>query len=207
LRLDLNRHCAEYHALGFTVIDVIPEDIALAWGRGIVASISAGNGQRMDTTDSGGEPLYYDLIDGIDCAQAVPSMVDVYRTMPALVSVLTGADVVTSEYPRSKVCGTRYPAGGGRQGWHHDTNGITVVAYLSTNEDGATIAHPLDGSPERRVLPRAGSLLLMQGRRVWHCGDQVNAAEKVISAWNYYVAGDTWRPPGLDDELYGKRRT
>jgi len=213
LRLNLNLHRSEYEVLGFTVLDVIPEDIALAWGEAIVFAIhNPGRGRRIDVEDPRGEVgegiggrLYYDLVDGIDCEEVVPSMVDAYRILPALLSAVTGLDVVVSPYQRSKVCGKRYPAGGGEQGWHFDTNGITVVAYLSTNEDGPTIIRPLDGSPEQHVFPKAGSLLLMQGRKVWHKGGRAIAEDKTISPWNYYVEGDTWRPPGLDEQIYGPR--
>lgn len=208
---NLLRHQSEYQTLGFTVIEIIPEDIALSWGEAIVFAIhSAGKGRRIDVEDSKGEVadgiggrLKYDLIDGNECEEAVPSMIDVYRILPPLLSMVTHQDVVVSPYPRSKVCGKRYPAGGGQQGWHFDTNGITVVVYLSTNEDGPTIIRPLDGTLEQHVFPKAGSMLLMRGREVWHCGGRVNAEDKVISPWNYYIAGDTWRPPGLDDQIYG----
>ena len=209
MHLELERHQDEYVELGFTVIQLIPEEIAIGWGNDIVQAITAGFGQRVDQAgdekDGLGGRLYYDLIDGIDCTRLIPGMLAVYQTLPALLSAITGLDVVCSPYDRSRVCGKRYPAGGGQQGYHFDTNGITVVVYLSTNSDGKTRMQPLTGAAEVMVQPQAGHVLLMQGRKVWHRSDPVAEAQKIISPWNYYENGDTWRPPGLDDAIYGKR--
>lgn len=205
-------HRNEYEHRGFTVLRIVPDGVATRWGNLIRMAIESGRrGKRIDVKDDRGEVaagiggrLYYDLIDGIDCEEIVPGMVDTYLTMPALLSVITGEDVVASPYPRSKVCGKLYPADGGQQGWHFDTNGITVLAYLTTNIDGATEMNPIDGG-EEFVHPKAGSLLIMQGRKVWHRAGAAMAAPKIVSPWNFYVNGDTSRPEGLDDEIYGSR--
>jgi hypothetical protein len=207
--LPLTDHQAEYKYRGFTVLDIIPEDLALSWGVAIASAIDAGRGKHVDGDKHpdgvGSGRLFYDVIDGNVCEEVAPSMLAVYRSLPALWSAITGLDVVCSPHPRSKVDGTRYPAGGGQQGWHFDQNGVTVLMYLTTNPDGgATWIQPLDGGLEVRVFPKAGSILLMQGRKVWHCGGPTAGTAKVISPWNYYVKGDTHRPDGVDDEIYGR---
>lgn len=210
--LNLSKHQQQYDEWGFTVLPVIPPDVAELWAKSLVYAFDVERlGRRIDVQDERGEVgdgiggrLFYDLIDGVECESIVPTMVDAYRIMPALLSTVTRQDVIVSPYPRSKVCGKRYPAHGGQQGWHFDTNGITVVAYLSTNVDGATRVRPLNGGGiEVDIFPVAGSILLMQGRNVWHRGGTVEAADKVISPWNYYVEGDTERPEGLDEQIYG----
>jgi hypothetical protein len=202
----------EYQTRGFTVIETAVVDwVAETWKRVFEAYVESGRARRIDVKDERGEVadgiggrLFYDLIDGVSCEKLVPDMLKLYRRLPTSLCQITQQAVICSPYERSKVCAKIYPAGGGQQGAHFDTNGITVILYLTSNEDGCTVIKPLDGGEEVAVKPRAGNLLLMRGRECWHHAAPAIAKPKVISAWNYYVEGDTWRPEWLDDQIYGK---
>ena len=202
---------SEYRDRGFTVIErAVPDWVAGTWC-GIFEAYVATGARRVDIKDERGEVsdgiggrLFYDLIDGISCEKLAPDMLRLYRRLPASLRQITQQAVICSPYERSKVCGKIYPAGGGQQGAHFDTNGITVILYLTSNNDGCTVIRPLDGGPDVSVKPAAGNILLMRGRECWHHAEPAIEKSKVISCWNYYVEGDTWRPEGLDDQIYGK---
>jgi hypothetical protein len=186
---------------GFTVLpDFVPRSTVEAWSEALSGSLDAGFGRRVIVPERG---INYDLVDGINCEKVVPAMIETYRSAVDVLRGITGQAVISSPHERSKVCYIRYPAGGGQQAWHYDTNVVTALLYLTTNQDGFTLAKRLDTGAVVEIQPVAGSLLLMRGRNVHHCGSRVEAAPKGVSPWNYYVDGDTARPEGLDDIIYG----
>ena len=93
-------------------------------------------------------------------------------------------DVVTSPYPASGINVLVYDKARSTIGWHHDTNLVTLLLYLTDNEEGGTECRLLPRRPgqtqhEHRVVkPRAGTALLMQGRWVLHRGlaDEIGRA-------------------------------
>lgn len=102
-----------------------------------------------------------------------------------------------------------YPPGGGTLGEHYDTNGVTVLLFLTTKREAPLRmqiprAHPSKGTwTERRSIhATAGSLLIMKGREVLHdCEPTVNE-RKMTVVLNYYVRGDTWRHDSFDRFVY-----
>lgn len=201
---------ADYERAGFTVLrDMISIPTADRWRAAFESAFESGHGHSVDVADERGETasgiggrLRYDLLDGIQCERLLPDMIQRYEQLTSTLSIITRQKIIVSPYPRSKVCGKGYPVNGGQQGWHFDTNGVTVIVYLTSNADGQTVMISLD-EENVSVAPRSGSILLMQGRKVWHCGAPVKEKPKLISCWNYYVDGDTWRPEGIDDQIYG----
>lgn len=79
---------------------------------------------------------------------------------------------------------------GDQQGWHFDSNEITGVLYLtSTEKTGFTEIDPLNSNSFVKVFPKAGSLLLLQGRECWHRASPVaDGEEKVICTFNFFRA-------------------
>lgn len=115
-------------------------------------------------------------------------------------------DVILSPYPRSAVGLKVHQGKGSTHGYHRDTNPISALLYLITdNTGGATRLHPLD-HPARalRVVPQCGRMLLMRGREIRHCGESLTDAQvKIVAPLNYYTADDQWRPEGIDTLVYG----
>ena len=64
---------------------------------------------------------------------------------------MTLQDVTTSthKYPRSCVNVKIYRGRGSQQGWHFDTNTITALLYLSTNQEARHLLRDHPRSPER----------------------------------------------------------
>jgi len=232
-------HREEYFERGWTLLHgFVADDVADDWCRAIVEIAArrpfADGVTRLDAVLAPSpERLYaggltrHTLLDttALDHRPELGALAQVYTALPAALTQIIGQPVCTSPYPRSRVTCKVYTAGD-EQGWHFDTNGITVLLYLE-DSDGATLIdpdmapHPGDPanpsglwklalamallSPEceapERILPIKGSLLLMQGRRVWH-RSVAPSSRKVVAALNYY-AGDTWRPAGMDSLVYG----
>lgn len=109
-----------------------------------------------------------------------------------------------SPYERSAYYAKVYKAGCLGQGWHYDTNSYSGILYLSDSDgdDGATEILARDGSTEL-VPPRAGRLLLLDGRRCWHRATRVARGNKVTILLNYYDTGHRPRDPRTDPLIFG----
>jgi hypothetical protein len=222
MKLNLDRHRAEYHNDLLTVVpDVIDADLLGAWNERVEQLLAAGRAIRRDeegrgggeVLDGGGAYRHF-VLDGLMVRQHLPGLMVAYEVLKHVIAAVTLHDVRTAAraYPRSAVNVKVYRGEGSQQGWHYDTNAITGLLYLTTNREGGTLCriprdHPVEAlrtHQERRVLPVAGSLLIMQGRRVWHRAEPMTAETKVVAPLNYYTADDLWRPEGIDDLVYGK---
>jgi hypothetical protein len=168
---------------------------------------------RPEHLDEGG-PTHAFLIDtmalGLLGDDIKDALFDAYAWMVGPLRTLTGLDVQLSPFARSKVTIKQYPAVTGQQGWHYDTNGLTVLTYL-TDGGGGTEFYPLsnvrmlDGKylgPSTIQLPRAGDTLIMRGRLVRHRA-LIGDVPKQVICWNYYEGGDCWRPEHMDATVYG----
>lgn len=159
--------------------------------------------------DEGGDYIHY-IFRGPDIRSLMPELYGVYVALPHYLSVLTSQEVITSPYPESDISMRVYPPGGGTIGWHKDTNGISVLLYLTTNTEGALVMEIEKEIPPfekthvvtEKVLARAGSLIALQGRRVRHYVEPMQHETKMSVILNYYVQGDTWRPENFDKFIY-----
>jgi len=172
-----------------------------------------GQGTRGEL-DYGGAYRHH-LFDGSHIRAHFPYLMGVYQVLRPLVSLITCCDVVHSPYPVSDVNIKAYPSAGGTIGWHEDTNGITCLIYLTTNTEGQLLLDVPVSKPwmdevrfERRTIqPVAGSMLLMQGRKVKHMSTPMASEVKNVVVYNFYQRGDTWRPTNFDELVYEGKPT
>jgi hypothetical protein len=222
MRIDLDRHRAEYHLNRLTVVPgVVDLDQIEAWTSKVLELTDGGQAIQRDDEGRGGSSILdgggayrHFILDGLQVRRHLPDLLATYEALKCLVAVVTHHDVTTStrKYPRSAVNVKVYRGQGSQQGWHYDTNAITGLLYLTTNQEGATCCEVTREHPSadmrtktvRRVLPVAGSLLIMQGRSVWHCAEPVTTETKIAAPLNYYTAEDSWRPEGIDNLVYGE---
>lgn len=164
--------------------------------------------------DGGGRYLHH-LVDGAAIRVHFPELVMLYHGIRFWIQDLTLLDVVLSPYPDSDINIKAYPPGGGTVGPHFDTNGITVLVYLTSNTEGPLRLWPAVHDPWRatsyeqvpaseciEILPSAGSMLLMQGRKIWHDSKPLDSEFKAVAIFNYYWTGDVRRPGHFDDFVY-----
>ena len=221
---NLNDHQYAYHYNMLTVVkDVLPATTCNMIVRQIERDIANGEAalvqhhkdpNRSEYLDEGGAYLHY-IYKGPDVRQSFPELMGLYYGLAPFISLIVSAPVVTSPYADSDVNIKYYPRGGGTIGWHFDTNGITVLLYLTTNSEGALQLEIERKRPDRRPLRTeqkrhlcsAGELLIMNGRNVRHRSEPVQTESKAVVVLNYYQGGelgDTWRPEGFDDYVYSE---
>lgn len=136
----------------------------------------------------------------------LPELVTLYRSTLPLVSAITNQDAVLSPHQRSDINIKVYPPGGGTLGEHYDTNGITVLLFLTSNKEAplrmqVPRRHP-SREPwveKRNIYATAGSLLVMKGREILHDCEPTVTEQKISVVLNYYVRGDTWRHDEFDN--------
>lgn len=219
---DVTKYCHQYHTEKLTVIDrIIPEEICECIVTRALQIVAEGKAKHIDysgrgTNDvlDGGGDYRYEVFDMKDVTHYFSELVLLYHSLLPMLSIITHNDVITSPHPGSEITLKVYQGKGATQGWHYDTNAITALLYLTTNQEGATICeikkhHPRWRTPQIEVLkiyPKAGSLLLMKGREVWHCSEALSSGSKVVVPLNYYLKDDTWRPDGIDELIYGGAR-
>jgi hypothetical protein len=168
---------------------------------------------NLETRDSAGE---YNLV-SVDGRFAfnLYGLKEYYDSTANFLSLFTGLDIVESFDRQSAVTFMRYDPPAGQMVHHYDTNSLTVLLYLTDNEDGATELWPITThrpttltTPDEivgesvKILPVTGKMVIFQGRRCWHNSSPVLKGTKISSAWNYYINGDNWRPPEVSKRLY-----
>jgi hypothetical protein len=214
---DLTRHIREYHYDYVTVVDsVMVPSLCDSLRERIERLIGAGQVKLVDhhgrgtdaVSDSGGRYLHH-IFEGDDIRLHLPELTAVYHAVLPLVSSITSQDVVLSPYPRSDINIKVYPPGGGTLGEHYDTNGVTVLLFLTTNREAPLRiqiprSHPSKGkwTERRSIYATAGSLLVMKGREVLHDCEPTIRERKISAVLNYYVRGDTWRHESFDSFVY-----
>ena len=214
---DLTRHVREYHYDYVTVVDGVMDPVLCDTLRDRVDRlIGEGKVKLVDhrglgteaVSDAGGRYLHH-IFEGGDIRHHLPELTAVYHAILPMVASITSQDVVLSPYSRSDINIKVYPPGGGTLGEHHDTNGVTVLLFLTTNREAPLRmqiprSHPAKGQwiERRSIHATAGSLLVMKGRDVLHdCEPTVNE-RKMTAVLNYYVRGDTWRHEAFDSFVY-----
>lgn len=200
MRIDIEAASEAYRSKGLVKLPGMVEEVDAA---GLYQRfIHLSSAVRVESDGAGG-PRYpgdqggrcaYSAMEGL----GLPPLSIYYRAWLPLVAAVTGQDVVLSPHRRSAISVVSYHPGGDEMEGHFDTNGISLLLYLTTNpEGGETEFHEGDGRI-LRVKPEAGTVMLFQGRRLWHRSCPVFGSPKVSCAMNYYHAGDTERPVGVD---------
>jgi hypothetical protein len=214
---NLAKHVREFHYDYVTLIDHIMSKeqasslvsrVDALIGSGQIKFVDHGGLGTGDVSDLGGRYLHH-IFEGGDVRRHLPELVTLYRAILPLVATITSQDVVLSPYERSDINIKVYPAGGGTLGEHRDTNGITVLLFLTTNAEAPLRiqlprSHPSKGEwiDRRSIYAQAGTLLLMKGRECTHDCEATERERKVTVVLNYYVRGDTWRHEAFDEFVY-----
>jgi hypothetical protein len=210
-------HQKNYHYDYVTVVEsLIPKNICETLRNRVNQIISSNlvtlvshEGLGNDSvTDNGGKYLHH-IFKGNDIRTYLPELVMIYHSILPLVSLITHTDAITSPYPQSDINIKAYPRGGGTLGEHRDTNGITVLMFLTTNKEAPLRMkipryHPSKGKwiENKQIFANEGSLLIMKGREILHdCEPTINE-QKLSVVLNYYESHDTWRPLKFDDFVY-----
>lgn len=223
----LDDHRAEYHTqLWTTLTDLVPaalcEDLTnrlkdLIKAEGLPLVDHEGLGTRLEL-DGGGRYLHY-LADGAAVRSHFPELTTAYHVLLPLVRAITLRPAVLSPYSSSDVNIKAYPPGGGTVGPHYDTNAITVLLYLTANTEaplrlwsemhdpwsGTDLADPQCEYHQVKLQPSQGTLLVMQGRRIWHDSEPTINEFKAVAIFNYYWEGDVRRPDQFDPFVYQGR--
>ncbi len=203
---NLETYEKEYLEQGFTVLDnMVP--LAASWKESILNSKDLREvyvSEEKRKVAAGKGSLKYAALDRFQTDSVVSELNDYYEKLVEILIQITHQEVITSPYERTAYYSKVYRNKGDEQGWHYDTNGLTVIIYLTNNQDsGRTEIEKLDGSGTLFVAPKAGSILIMQGRRCWHRAEPIMSGIKVICPLNYYTGRAEPRDSRLDDIIFG----
>jgi hypothetical protein len=127
-----------------------------------------------------------------------PEMEWVYHAWLPWLADLTAQDVIASPYQDEGVnyINAKYYGPGGSFDWHYDSQGLTCLIYTTdTVDDGPLILRPdtvlrgeLVEPREVEIQPRAGRVVLMQGRNVRHIAKAMTTNQpRMMFSFNYFV--------------------
>ena len=198
---NINQHQHDYFYNLSTVIDcLIPDVLCDTLAARIIAIIDINGVTRVShrhlgtdaVSDLGGEYNHY-IFKGHDIREHFPELSIVYHALVPLISLITHTDTVISPYPASDINIKAYPPGGGTLGLHYDTNGITVLLFLTTNKEAPlriqiARSHPRQKEPwieHKKIFAKKGALLIMQGRKTLHDSEPTLTEQKLTTVYNY----------------------
>lgn len=215
---DINQHRHNYFYNLETVIDgIIPDALCDTLRERANAIIQANKVDLVrheslgtDAVSDLGGAYNHHIFKGSDIRQHFPELNAVYHSLVPLISLITHTDTVVSPYPASDINIKAYPPGGGTLGLHYDTNGITVLLFLTTNHEAplrmqVERSHPSKKQPwveHRKIFAKKGSLLVMQGRKSLHDSEPTVTEQKLSVVHNYYERHDTYRHEDFDNFVY-----
>lgn len=215
---DINKHRYNYFYNYATVIEsLIPEEICNKLAdkvnsiisQGIVPLVDHGGLGNKAVSDLGGRYLHH-IFKGDDIRGHLPELNCIYHAILPIVNMITCTDAITSPYPDSDINIKAYPAGGGALGLHYDTNGITVLLFLTSNKEAplriqVPREHPSKNEPwieHHKIYAQKGALLIMQGRKVLHDSEPTQTEQKLSVIYNFYERHDTYRHKDFDNFVY-----
>jgi len=79
------------------------------------------------------------------------------------VKLISCTDAVISPYVQSDINSKAYPPGGGTVGLHYDTNGITVLLFLTTNKEGPLRLNIPRSHPSKKSLGSKNGTFMLVG--------------------------------------------
>lgn len=216
----------EFWSRGYTIFDnLFPEELLLEWKKNVEwlsKNSEAAGVNRIDKeyTETNIEArddkgLYrFTSIDGRANSE-FKGLKNYYHCLSHFLSILSGLDIVESSDFQSAITFMHYKSGGSTLTHHFDTNFLTLLLYLTDNEDGGTQIQPLNtlrptllgcadeviGEPII-ILPKFGRVVAFLGRKVWHGSLPSIKSDKISVVFNYYENGDGWRPKEISERLY-----
>lgn len=196
----INKHQQEYQYDFATVIDNILQNTFCEELKERVNHIIESNlvplvnyfGLGNDLVKDKGGKYYHHIFKRSDIKKHLPELISLYHSILTLISLVTLKDAIVSPYEQSNINIKAYPAGGGTLGEHYDTNGITVLLFLTSNTEAPLRmqiprSHPSKGKwiEYKKIYAKQGSLLIMKGREILHdCEPTINE-QKLSVVLNY----------------------
>ena len=132
-----------------------------------------------------------------------PELGAIYRSKAPLLSSIVGNEVLTSPYERSAYYIKLYNPPDSQQGWHFDTNSLTVVFYLTDNPDDGFTEIVNKNDETILIPPEAGTILLFDGHSLLHRSQAVCSTHKVTCIMDYFYPGHGDRKPYLNSLIFG----
>ena len=215
---DIQKHRHDYfYNLATVINDLIPSEICdnltdrvnTILDKGLVDRVKHTGLGNEAVSDLGGDYNHH-IFKGPDIRSHLPELNAIYHAIVPLISLVTCPDAVVSPYPLSDINIKAYPPGGGTLGLHYDTNGITVLLFLTENKEAPLImqierSHPSKKEPwveNKKIYAKKGSLLIMQGRKTLHDSEPTITEQKLSVVYNFYESHDTYRHEDFDSFVY-----
>jgi hypothetical protein len=215
---DLRKHQYSYfYDLATLVDNLIPENICDQLTERVNSVIASGQVDHVKhkslgtnaVSDLGGEYNHH-IFKGDEIREHLPELNAIYHALLPLISIITCTDAVVSPHSVSDINIKAYPAGGGTLGLHYDTNGITVLLFLTSNKEAPLRmqierSHPSKKeawTEKRNIYAKKGALLIMQGRKTLHDSEPTKTEQKLTVVYNYYERHDTYRHEDFDNFVY-----
>jgi len=215
---DIQKHRHDYfYNLATVINDLIPSEICDNLTDRVNTIIDKGLVDRVKHTGLGNEAVSdlggdynHHIFKGPDIRSHLPELNAIYHAIVPLISLVTCSDAVVSPYPLSDINIKAYPPGGGTLGLHYDTNGITVLLFLTENKEAPLRmqierSHPSKKEPwveNKKIYAKKGSLLIMQGRKTLHDSEPTITEQKLSVVYNFYESHDTYRHEDFDSFVY-----
>lgn len=215
---DVNKHQHDYfYNLATVIEDLIPGELCDTLAERVNDVINCNSVDLVRhsslgtdaVSDLGGEYNHH-IFKGSDVREYLPELNAIYHSLVPLISLITHTDAVVSPYPASDINIKAYPPGGGTLGLHYDTNGITVLLFLTSNKEAPLRmqierSHPgkkHSWTEHRNIYAKKGALLVMQGRKSLHDSESTITEQKLSVVYNYYERDDTYRHEDFDNFVY-----
>lgn len=205
---NLDSYREEFIRDGFTLVKgAIRPETALLWAERARDKV----GNRVDRThgeaknlDEGGA-YHYRAANAYETHEILPELFGWYETAPLWLQHIVQRDVICSPYPSSAITLKVYDRPGDEQGWHLDTNPLTVLLILTaTQGDYGTEMETRSGT-HFNLKNDPGDCFVFLGRELRHRVPPLPTNHwRVTIPLNYYHPDDTWRPEGMDDIVYGE---
>lgn len=212
----VNLPCKSAHSAAFrqsrhiVVENAIPEETASLW-RAHAAELIASHGLEI-RRDSGGQLLTYRVVTGEIIRDLWPELYELYTAahIRDWIRSITGErDIYLSRNQRSCININIMSHRGESYRWHFDAVPYTLLLFLTTSaeEDGGAfeMSPPPSATPapDVRILPRAGTIVLMDGSSCRHqVAPLLRDSPRITVPMVYPSIADDSRPEGLDDYLY-----
>ncbi|EAX8334807.1 hypothetical protein AG21_04435 [Salmonella enterica subsp. arizonae] len=140
---DIQKHRHNYfYNLATVVEELIPAEICdnltdrvnTIIAQGLVDHVNH-SGLGNDAVSDLGGVYNHHIFKGPDVRAHLPELNAIYHAITPLISLITCTDAIVSPYSLSDINIKAYPPGGGTLGLHYDTNGITVLLFLTDNNE------------------------------------------------------------------------
>jgi len=165
---------------------------------------------RRIAQESAEHVLRYRVVTGEVIRTEWPELVELYQSakMLAWIAAVAGVPAIfTSSHWQSALNINALGEPGEVYRWHTDAAGFTLLLYLSSSEpdDGGVLElRPPGLNKTVRIVPSAGTIVLMDGTRCLHRASPiVRRHQRISMPMVFTTEPNHQRPQGLDDYLYG----